>query len=119
MAKKGQKFRTYIPEFKIQVVEEYLSGKSGGVDAITKKYDLKSNRRIRDWLKIYKEQGPEGLMIERRGAPSKDKRIPFNLDEMSLEEQVKYLKMENDILKKLKALLKDWEEPSNIKLLMN
>ena len=107
MAKKGQKFRTFLPEFKIQVVEEYLSGMSGGVDAITKKYDLKTNDRICSWLKIYQNEGPEGLMINKRGKHKKGKRIPFNLDEMSLEQQVKYLKMENDILKKLKALLKD------------
>ena len=107
MAKKGQKFRTYLPEFKIQVVEEYLSGKSGGVDAITKKYDLKSNRRIRDWLKIYKENGSQGFLIDGRGRKSTGRPKSIKLEEMSLEEQVKYLKMENDILKKLKALLKD------------
>ncbi|BDD40644.1 transposase [Streptococcus ruminantium] len=37
MAKKGSKFTKYPPEFKIQVVEDYLSGKSGGMDSIVKK----------------------------------------------------------------------------------
>ena len=36
MAKKGSKFTKYPPEFKIQVVEDYLSGKSGGMTSIVK-----------------------------------------------------------------------------------
>ena len=111
MAKKGQKFKKYPAEFKIMVVEEYLKCESGGVDAITKKYDLKSNRRVCEWLKIYKEQGPEAFLIETRGRKSKGRPKSIKLEEMTLEEQVKYLKMENDILKKARALLKDWGEP--------
>ena len=38
---------------------------------------------------------------------------------MTLEEQVEYLKMEVDILKKVKALRKGWGELSDLKLLMN
>ena len=36
MAKKGSKFNKYTYEFKVMVVEDYLSGKSGGIDTITK-----------------------------------------------------------------------------------
>lgn len=107
MANKGQKFKKYTAEFKVEVVKAYLSNEYRGVDQITKMYDLKSNRRICEWLKIYKEKGPEGFLIETRGRNSKGRPISIKLDEMSLEEQVKYLKMENDILKKAQALLKD------------
>lgn len=55
MAKKGSKFKKYSLEFKLQVVQDYLSNKYGGVDAITKKHGLKSSRQVRDWLKLYEE----------------------------------------------------------------
>jgi len=106
MAKKGSKFNKYSAEFKIKLVKEYLSCKSGGVDAITKKYGLKSNKQICGWLKIYKNEGPEAFLIEKRGRKSQGRPVSVKLDEMSLEQQVEYLKMENDILKKLKALQK-------------
>ncbi|MDB8637873.1 transposase, partial [Streptococcus mutans] len=34
MAKKGSKFAKYSSEFKLQVVKDYLSGKSGGMPSI-------------------------------------------------------------------------------------
>ena len=104
MAKKGQKFKNYPAEFKIEVVEAYLSGKYGGVDPITKKYDLKTNRRVCEWLKIYKKQGPDGFLYETRGRISKGKGRSKKLENMTLEEQVEFLKMEVDILKKVRAL---------------
>ena len=36
MAKKGSKFNKYTYEFKVIIVENYLSGESGGIDIITK-----------------------------------------------------------------------------------
>lgn len=39
MAKKGSKFTKYSPEFKLQVVEDYLSGKSGGSLLLSKNID--------------------------------------------------------------------------------
>jgi len=105
MAKKGSKFNKYSYEFKIMVVEDYLSGNSGGIRNITKKYNLKSTWQIRSWTKIYKEN-PNALAISTRGlSKSGGRPKSVKLDDMNLEQQVEYLKMENDILKKLKALL--------------
>ena len=36
MAKKGSQFTTYHPDFKLQVVEDYLSGKSSGLNLIAR-----------------------------------------------------------------------------------
>lgn len=46
MAKKGSQFTTYHPDFKLQVVEDYLSGKSGGLNLIARKYGLKSKSQV-------------------------------------------------------------------------
>lgn len=115
MAKKGSKFNKYSYEFKIALIEEYLSGHFGGYDAISKRYKMKSSKQLRDWVKKYKED-PQSLTVETRGRKSKNKRKSrgrpksMKLDEMVLEEQNKYLRMENDILKKLKALLLQYGE---------
>lgn len=103
MAKKGSKFNTYRYEFKVQVVEDYLSGKSGGLNLITKKYGLKSNKQVRDWVKKYKVD-ISSLRVETRGRNSTGHPKSIKLEDMSVEEQNRYLRMENDILKKLKAL---------------
>ncbi len=109
MAKKGSKFKKYSLEFKLQVVQDYLSNKYGGVDAITKKHGLKSSRQVRDWLKLY-EENPALLGQDKRGKKSTGRPKSFKLDEMTLEEQNEYLRMENDILKKYQALLKTLSE---------
>ena len=103
MANKGSKFNTYSYEFKVQAVEDYLSGKSGGIRQITKKYRLKSTKQIRDWTKKYKED-ISLLGIETRGRNATGCLKSVKLEDMTLEEQNQYLRMENDILKKLKAL---------------
>ena len=106
MAKKGSKFKSYSAEFKVKLIKEYLSCE-GSYMTLTKKYGLKSTKQLRDWVKIYNEEGPEAFLIEIRGRNSTGRPKTINLDEMNLEQQVKYLKMENDILKKVKALQKD------------
>ena len=36
----GEKNKTYSKEFKIMVVTDYLSGRSGGTEQIAKKYNI-------------------------------------------------------------------------------
>ena len=100
MAKKGSKFTKYPPEFKLQVVEDYLSGKSGGMPSIVKKYGLKSDNQVLTWTKKYRED-PTLLSQDLRGRKSTGRPKTRNL-----EEQNTYLRMENDILKALRTLLK-------------
>ena len=106
MAKKGQKFKNYSSEFKIEVAETYLNGTYGGRPGVAKHFGV-GQTRVYEWVKIYREQGTEGFVVETRGRNSTGRPKTVNLDEMTLEEQVEYLKMEVDILKKVKALLKD------------
>jgi transposase-like protein len=107
MAVKGQKFRKYEKEFKIEVVEAYLSGMQGGLAKVAKRYDLRI-KRVEDWVKIYREKGSESFWVETRGKHGKGGRSKsIKLDEMTKDEQIKYLKMEVDILKKAKALQKN------------
>lgn len=50
----------YTKEFKIKLVLEYLSGKSGGYKAIAKKYDIPKDN-LREWINKYKSRGFDSL----------------------------------------------------------
>lgn len=53
--------RIYSDEFRLQVVEDYLSGQNGGSRSLSKKYGI-HNVTIDRWVKLYKEHGKEGLI---------------------------------------------------------
>jgi len=118
MAKKGSIFTKYSPEFKVSVVEAYLSGKFGGMGAVSKHFGLKSENQVREWTKRYRGEGAESLSEDRRKGGNnpmlgKYQRDP-NLENWTLQHQIEYLKMENAILKKAKALrLRNSGEPND------
>ena len=105
MASKGQKFRNHTHDFKITVIEEYLSRKSGGLCQVAKKYEL-NHGLLAHWIKLYKTVGVPSK--RRSGRPKKDGSLKSikTYESMTLEEKLKYKEMECEILKKLQALLK-------------
>lgn len=72
-------------------------------------YGISDDKRIAAWERIYLEEGPEGLHIERRGRGSKGrppKQLKPEVQEDLLAE-VQRLRAENDYLKKLNALVSE------------
>ncbi len=53
MAKKGQKYKKYEKELKLQVVIERINGES--LSSLKEKYEITSDTRIVRWVKEYKE----------------------------------------------------------------
>jgi len=98
MAKKGQKFKKYSFELKKEVVEDYLKGM--GKFELMKKYDVLSSTQISKWIRDYKAKGYEGLKSMKRGRPKKNKE----------QNEIEQLRMENEILKKIRDLLEQ-EKP--------
>ena len=99
MASKGQKFKNYTVEFKEQVVKERLEGIS--LNYLTSKYNIPSRAMIVRWTREFKENGVDAF-VDNRGKASKENNLmkgrpktKFN----SLEEENKYLKLENEYLK--------------------
>ena len=110
----GKSNNKYSPEFKKEAVEKYLSGELGGMTSATRKLGLRSDCQLRNWIKLYK-QDPEllkqdGRNLGKKNGVRKGRPKKVNLDEMTKDEQIEYLKMENAILKKAKALRKDYGE---------
>ena len=103
---KGVPNKRYTPEFKRMVVEtmkkEHLS-----IHATMQEFGINDHKIIERWERIYLEEGPEGLAIERRGRSSKGrppKRLPKEVTEDMLAE-VQRLRADVDYLKNLQALV--------------
>ena len=99
---KGVPNKRYTPEFKKLVVETMQEEKLSYSETC-RRFDVNSRDRIKSWERIYLEEGPEGLAIERRGRCSKG-RPPKQVEEDLLAE-VQRLRAENDYLKNLQALV--------------
>lgn len=95
----GKKRKTYSKEFKLMVVEDYLSGKSGGITKIAKKYDIPKDYMVTRWTRTYKEFGIDGLG-ENRGKAGISKGRPRK-NKLSTEERILRLEAENAYLRKI------------------
>ena len=71
-----------------------------------RKFEVRSRDQIKSWERIYLEEGPEGLQLERRGRSSTGRpgKLPQKVEEDLLAE-VQRLRAEVDYLKNLQALV--------------
>ena len=112
----------YSPYFKMEIINRVLNGESkSGLAAEL----CVNDGLIHSWVKKYQELGYNGLINKPKGRPKimkpenknitqtpedeKDKRI------RELEERNAQLEMENDLLKKLKALVQQRTQQQNKK----
>ena len=95
MAKKNQIFNKYTDEFKNKILEEYLSGESGGSISISKKYNI-SQYTIDTWIRKFKIQGSLTNDINKNRGRKKEEDIDY--------------KERYEILKKYQAFLKAQRE---------
>ena len=120
MSKKGKKQKKYSPEFKISVIMDMREHHLGYGETVRKYWDVTNgqeqnyHRTVRRWERIYLEEGAEGLMKERRGrasaASGTRKGRPPKLDKKVEEDLIaenQRLRMENEYLKKLNALVQE------------
>ncbi len=125
MARKKQFNTRYSPEFKISVILDMREHHLGYHETMRKYFpdsEQKNYSFIKKWERIYLEEGEAGFYIERRGRQTKmnnpkkgrqrKKPLPPEVEEdliaenQRLKEQLEYLQMENDYLKKLDALVR-------------
>ena len=102
---KGIPNKRYTGEFKQQVVETMQKEKISCWE-VSRQYGISDYHIIEVWERIYLEEGPGGLYIERRGRKStgKPRKLPKEVEEDLLAE-VQRLRAENAYLKKLNALV--------------
>ena len=85
------------------MVVETMEKEHLSIYATMQEFGINDHKIIERWERIYLEEGPEGLAIERRGRSSKG-RPPKQVEEDLLAE-VQRLRAENDYLKNLQALV--------------
>ena len=106
---------TYTGAFKVSVVE-YMHNTGASIRQTAAHFNIPSPPTVGSWERIYYERGKEALYEERRGRASKmgnkKDRKPkkdINVNEDLLAE-VQRLRMENEYLKKLNALVQEREK---------
>lgn len=111
---KGKTNRKYTGEFKQKVVET-LRNEKLSYHETAELFGIR-HKRVQDWERVYLEDGPEGLYVEKRGrasaASGARKGRPLKLDakiEEDLIAENQRLRAENDYLKKLNALVLEAE----------
>jgi transposase len=100
---------SYSGKFKQRVVEDLKENHLSYSEAM-RKYGIGGKMSIQQWERIYLEEGPKGLGIERRGRGSKGRPPKLNKKvEEDLIAEIQRLRAENDYLKKLNALVLEEE----------
>ena len=100
---------SYSGDFKQNVIE-YMHENHLSATETAIKFNLANNVIVQRWERIYYEEGPQALFKERRGRPRKmsSKKNKKNINENEdLLEEVQRLRMENEYLKKLNALVQE------------
>lgn len=106
---------TYTGDFKISVVE-YMHSTGASLRQTAAHFNIPSKESVSKWERIYYEEGKDALYEERRGRASKmgvkrprkaTKDINVNKDLLA---EVQRLRMENEYLKKLNALIQEREK---------
>lgn len=98
----------YDLEFKLKVVEEYLSG-SLGLNSLAKKYHLKSSNNIRKWVNAYETLGVEGL---KRSRKSNSYTVDFKIKAITMYEssEKSYQAVANELGLNNPSLIAQWRQ---------
>ena len=111
--------KVYTSEFKLEVVEDMRANHLSAHMA-AQKYGIGNKETVKNWERIYLEEGSAGLSVERRGRANafsgtiKGRKSALSKEvEAGLIAENQYLKAEVAYLKKLQALV--LEEQANAK----
>jgi len=110
----SMKSGTYTGDFKIHVIE-YIHENDLSLFQGAAHFGIPSDTTVGKWERIYLEEGPEALYRDNRGRKSKvannnNNNIMGKQEDEDLIAEVQRLRMENEYLKKLNALVQAKEK---------
>ena len=100
----GKARRTFTPEFKFQVVMEYLTGRKRRVE-ILREYQL-SDSTLERWCRQFEERGPQMFASEAKSNSGENERVA------ELERVIGRLTVELEATKKASSWLKSHSKRS-------
>ena len=104
LAMMGKKHATYSFETKLAAARAVVDEGMTKADAMAK-FGIASTTPLKNWMKAYREGGPEALRPKPRGRPKGSASPPKELTrEQELERRIQKLEAENAYLKKSIAL---------------
>ena len=122
MKEKRRTNKKYSPEFKISVILDMREHRLGYRETVRKHFNIEDGKevnyyhQVQRWERIYLEEGEAGFYIERRGRATKmdnpkigrprKKQLDKQVEEDLIAENQR-LRMENEYLKKLNALVQE------------
>ena len=122
MKEKRRTNKKYSPEFKISVILDMREHHLGYRETVRKHFNIEDGKevnyyhQVQRWERIYLEEGEAGFYIERRGKATKmdnpkigrprKKQLDKQVEEDLIAENQR-LRMENEYLKKLNALVQE------------
>ena len=100
-----REYSRYDKNLKLSVVKAYLKS-NVSAEMLAKEYGVKSDTQILDWVKKYKELGEKAFDKKKKKKNMILKKIKniSNEKNLSIKKENKYLRMENEYLKKLYIL---------------
>ena len=130
--KVSRKKKSYSLDFKLNVVKLYLTGEMS-YQTLANELQINNPSMITNWVSKYRQEGVEGLRPKKKGKPSimpKDKEknkldkkqdnkeySQEEIDEIKmLKDQIYWLQMENDIIKKKIELQEKREQEAKKRL---
>ena len=110
---------SYSGDFKVYVVE-YMHNNHLSLTETAIQFNLATDQIVAKWERIYYEEGSHALYDERRGrgktmSSKQEKKKLSKETEEDLIEEVQRLRMENEYLKKLNALVQERVKRENKK----
>lgn len=96
-------YKNYNKDFKLKAIKMYLDEGFSSYQ-VASKLNIKSKTQVINWVKQFQEKGEASFDIENRGRATGGKKGRPKTKFKSLEEEVEYLRMEVEFLKKLRAL---------------
>lgn len=99
----SRKHKKYSKELKLKAVNLYIKEGYSSYQ-IAEMLEIRSKTQVQNWVNNYKTKGETAFDEETRGRFKNINLESDNRTFKSVEDEVKYLRMENEFLKKLNAL---------------